>query len=355
MNNDAFKANKKQNMLQARNKKLIKSESKKHIAVVGAGSWGTALAIVLARNGFQVNLWDIEKADLKAMIKERVNRRYLPGIPLPDNIAVHLSLKEAVKHCRDILLVVPSQAFHKVLKDLKPFTHATTRIAWGTKGLDKSGKLLHEVAQKTLGKIPMAVVSGPTFAHEVAQGLPTAITVAGTDKTFTKACVNYLHNPAFRVYTSDDIVGVQIGGVVKNSLAIATGISDGMGFGANARSALITRGLAELMRFGKALGAKTETLMGLAGLGDLVLTCTDDQSRNRRFGLAIGKGSDAATAEQAIGQVVEGIANTKLIYDKAKQLHIEMPIVEQVYNILYSKLSPQKAVKALLGRPSKTE
>lgn len=325
------------------------------IAVIGAGSWGTALAIVLARNGYRVNLWDKEKNDLKAMAKERVNRRYLPGISLPENIAIHLSLREAVKSSSDILLAVPSQSFHQVLQSLKPLLHINVRIIWGTKGLDKTGKLLHEVVRKTLGEIPMAVISGPTFAHEVAQGLPTAVTVAATDKTFAKACVNYLHNPTFRVYTSMDIVGVQIGGLVKNSLAIATGISDGMGFGANARSALITRGLAELMRFGSALGGKVETFMGLAGLGDLVLTCTDDQSRNRRFGLAVGKGSDLKIAEKAIGQVVEGIANTKLIHEKAKQLHIDMPIVTQVYNILYSNLSPKKAVKALLGRSPKME
>lgn len=323
------------------------------VAVIGSGSWGTALAMLLARNGCAVRLWGIE-AEIKSLMR---NRRgiYLSEIELPAVISLFLDLKEALRDVRDVLIVVPSFAFRETLKLIRPYLSNNARLFWGTKGIDSSDKLLHEVVKEELGNIPVAVLSGPTFALEVARGLPTAIAIAVTDRDFAKDLSRYLHGGNFRVYISDDLIGVQICGAVKNVLAIAVGISDGLGFGANARCALITRGLAEMMRLGKALGGKTETFMGLAGLGDLVLTCTDDKSRNRRFGLAVGRGIKREQAEREIQQVVEGISNAKSVYLLAQSLKIDMPITQQVYRILYENFSLQDAVSVLFQRSQKNE
>ena len=325
------------------------------IAVIGTGSWGTALAIHLARNGYQVNLWGKFQDEVDAIISTKRNDRYLPGIAIPDNITACTDIVAALKDVRDILIVVPSHVFHSTLQLIKPYLHSNTRIAWATKGLDENDELLSKAVQEVCGDLPMAVLSGPTFALEVARAMPTAITAASNDKNFAQDLVQYFHNEKFRVYTSSDLIGVQVGGNIKNVLAIAVGIADGMGFGANARAALITRGLVELMRLGVALGGKQETFVGLAGLGDLVLTCTDNQSRNRRFGLAVGSGQDRVTAEKNIGQVVEGIFNAKSAYLLAKRMQIEMPITEQVYKILYENISAAEALKSLLNRTPKVE
>lgn len=323
------------------------------IAVIGSGSWGKALSMLLARNGNTVRLWGIE-VEIKSLMQ---NRRgiYLSEIELPENISLFLDLKEALYEVRDVLIAVPSFAFRETLKLIKPYLASNARLFWGTKGIDSSDKLLHEVVKEELGDIPVAVLSGPTFALEVARGLPTAITVAVTDHNFAQDLSRYLHGGNFRVYISDDLIGVQICGAVKNVLAIAVGMSDGLGFGSNARCALITRGLAEMMRLGKALGGKTETFMGLAGLGDLVLTCTDDKSRNRRFGLAVGRGVKREQAEREIKQVVEGISNAKSVYLLAQSFKIDMPITQQVYRILCENLSLQDAVSALFQRSQKSE
>ncbi|MCK4869993.1 MAG: NAD(P)-dependent glycerol-3-phosphate dehydrogenase [Gammaproteobacteria bacterium] len=325
------------------------------LAVLGAGAWGTALALQLANNGHDIHLWEFDKRLVKILKEERHNSVYLPGIVLPENIFIYDDILEAIKDIQDIFLVVPSHAFHGTLLTIDGYLADGARIAWGTKGFTQENQLLHNVVADVFGEIPMAIVSGPTFAKEVAMGLPTAITVAANNNDFAKDLAQHLHSDSFRVYTSSDIAGVEVGGAIKNVLAIAVGIADGMGFGANARCALITRGLAELSRLGMALGAKQETLMGLSGLGDLVLTCTDDQSRNRRFGIAIGQGADKRTAVDAIGQVVEGIAATRATYELAQQHGIDMPITEQIFNILYHNANPEEAAQAILGRSRKSE
>jgi len=258
---------------------------------------------------------------------------------------------------RDILVSVPSSAFRTTLQSIKPLLHPDARVLWATKGLEQgSYHLLHEVVADVLGNsIPMAVISGPSFASEVAKGLPTAVTVASLDGKFAKDIVRAFHSGTFRAYTTDDVIGVEIGGALKNVLAIAAGISDGLGFGANARSALATRGLVEMVRLGMALGGRRETLMGLSGLGDLILTCTDNQSRNRRLGLALGQGMTVEQALQSIDQVIEGAQTAREVYALAHSLGIDMPIVDQVYAVLYENLAPRDAVNLLLKRSQKHE
>ncbi|MDH5361508.1 MAG: NAD(P)-dependent glycerol-3-phosphate dehydrogenase, partial [Gammaproteobacteria bacterium] len=261
-----------------------------------------------------------------------------------------------IEDADDLLIVVPSHAFRETLKAIAPHLKNGVRISWATKGLEQgSQKLLHQVAKEELGNRPLAVISGPTFAKEVAQGLPTAVTVASNDNFFAMDIATRLHGHNFRAYTSDDIIGVEIGGAVKNVLAIAAGIGDGLGFGANTRSAIITRGLIEVMRLGVAMGGKQETFMGLAGLGDLVLTCTDNQSRNRRYGIALGQGKDSAQALVEIDQVVEGIQTSLEIHKLATRQGVDMPLASQVYRVLHEGLSAKAAVSELLGRDLKPE
>ena len=322
------------------------------IAVLGAGSWGTALAMLLGRNNHQVNLWSHNAEHASAMQQARENNRYLAGLTFPETLNVSADLETTFKGVTNILIVVPSHAFRETLEKIKPFITPSHRIAWATKGLEaNSCKPLHLVAREVLGdKVPLAVISGPTFAKEVAQGLPGAVTVASNDQAFALDWAHFLHNDHFRAYTSDDMIGVEIGGACKNVIAIAAGIADGMGFGANARAALIARALAEITRLGTSLGASAETFTGLTGLGDLVLTCTDDQSRNRRTGIALGEGKKLDTVIKQIGQVVEGVATAKEVVALAKKQKIDMPITEQVYNVLYENSSPEDAVNALFNR-----
>ncbi|HET6628535.1 MAG TPA: NAD(P)H-dependent glycerol-3-phosphate dehydrogenase [Woeseiaceae bacterium] len=327
------------------------------IAVVGAGSWGTALAVQLARSGRQVRLWGRDAVQLRAAAADRENRRYLPGVPLAGNIRVDEELADAIEGAGDILLAVPSRGLRETITKLQPLMHGGERICWATKGFElTTGKLPHEVVRELLGDDhAVAVLSGPTFAREVAEGLPTALTIAASDETFASDLARALSGPNFRAYTSSDIAGVEVGGAVKNVLAIGAGISDGLGFGANARIALINRGLAEMIRLGVALGAKQDTFVGLAGMGDLVLTCTDDQSRNRRFGLALASGQTVEEAEAGIHQVVEGVRAAKAVHQVSTRLGVEMPICEQVYRILYEGVAPRDAVEALMNRELKAE
>ncbi len=327
------------------------------IVVLGAGSWGTALAIQLCRAGGPVALWGHESALMADISAARCNERYLPGVLLPEQLSLNADLATILSDVQDVLVVVPSHAFRAVLTQLRPLLKSDARLAWATKGLESgSGKLLHEVAEEVLGKdIVTAVVSGPTFAREVAEGLPTAVTVASTDAVFASDMAARLHSKTFRAYTNDDVTGVEVGGAVKNVLAIAAGIADGLGYGANARTALITRGLAEMMRLGETLHGQRETFMGLAGLGDLVLTCTDDQSRNRRLGLALGQGKLLEEALAAIDQVVEGVQTAREVRDLALSQGVDMPITEQVYAVLYEARKPKDAVQALLNRDQKAE
>jgi len=325
--------------------------------VIGAGAWGTALATLLAGNGQPVRLWARNPDQLRRMAASGVNDEYLPDIPLPQSLQFEADLQTAVAASRDLLLVVPSHAFRQSLEAVRPHISADSRLIWASKGFEPgTSRLLHQIAEDVLGaERAMAVITGPTFALEVARGLPTAITVASTDHDFATEIAARLHNDAFRAYSTTDVTGAEVGGAVKNILAIAAGIADGLGFGANARAALITRGLTEIMRLGEALGGYKETLMGLAGLGDLVLTCTDDQSRNRRFGLALGRGMTIAEARASIKQVVEGIDAAREARHLAASLGIEMPITEQVYEVLFNGRAPREAVHQLLTREQKAE
>ena len=327
------------------------------ITVLGAGSWGTALAMLLGENNHQVNLWSHNPEHAKTMQASRENHRYLPCLVFPEALNVVTDLETTLKQTNDILIVVPSHAFRKTLENIKQFLTANHRIAWATKGLEADSYMpLHLVAREVLGdKISLAVISGPTFAKEVAQGLPGAVTVASNDQDFALEWAHILHNDHFRAYVSKDVVGVEIGGACKNVIAIAAGIADGMGFGANARAALIARALSEITRLGISLGAQAETFTGLTGLGDLVLTCTDDQSRNRRTGLALGEGKNLEAVIKQIGQVVEGVATAKEVVALARKQNISMPITEQVYNVLYENKRPQDAVNALFNRAITTE
>ena len=325
--------------------------------VIGAGSWGTALASLLARNGQPTCLWGRDEARMAQIARTRCNDKYLPGIQLPEQLRVSADLEASLAWAHDVLIAVPSQVFRTMLSEMASHLKPAARLAWATKGFEPAtGALLHAVAHEVIGsRRAMAVLSGPTFAAEVAKGLPTALTVAATTADFADDLAARLHNDFFRAYTSADIAGVEVGGAVKNVLAIAAGVSDGLDYGANARAALVTRGLTEIMRLGVALGGQRETFMGLAGLGDLVLTCTDNQSRNRRFGLALGRGETVDAAHAAIGQVVEGMHAAAEVQRLAARLKIEMPISEQVFQIIHNGRSAREAVSLLLHREQKPE
>ncbi len=326
------------------------------MAVIGAGSWGTALAIQLAREGHPTALWGRDPLRLQRMHAERRNSLYLPDAAFPDALRVVPNLRDALHGARDALIAVPSHAFRETLATIRGHLDADTRVAWATKGFEaESGKLPHQVAREMLGARPAAVLSGPTFAREVGAGLPTAMTIASHDERFGMELANSLSGPSFRAYLQTDILGVEVGGAVKNVIAIGSGIADGLGFGANTRVALITRGLAEMMRLGVKLGAQRETFMGLAGLGDLVLTCTDDQSRNRRFGIALGSGVAFREASLDIQQVVEGLPAARAVHAVCVRLGVDMPICAEVYRILYEGKAIREAVQALMGREVRSE
>ena len=327
------------------------------VAVLGAGSWGTALAMQLARNGRACLLWARNPGQVAEMRERRENRRFLPDIPFPDGLDVTDDLAGAVRACERVLIAVPSDAFAGLVETIRPALSAQAGISWACKGFEPgTGRLLHEVAADLLGDAcALAAVTGPSFATEVAHNLPTAVTVASIDEAYGADIARCLHGGTFRAYTSTDMVGAELGGAVKNVLAVATGISDGLGLGDNARAALVTRGLAEMMRLGAAMGARPETLMGLAGMGDLVLTCTGDQSRNRRLGLALGRGDTVEQAVADIGQVVEGVGTAAEVSRLAKQYDVSMPISAQVYGIIHAGWDPAEGVRRLLAREQKAE
>ena len=327
------------------------------IAVLGAGSWGTALAIHLAKNGHSVKLWGHNPKHIERLDTDRENTKYLPGVAFPNLLSSTASLEQALSGAVLILIAVPSHAFRDLILKIKPLLVRNARVAWATKGLElETGHLLHNVIAEILGPLtPSGVLSGPSFALEVAHGQPTAITMASASEAFATDLVALFHSTHFRPYRSQDIIGVQLGGAIKNVLAIAAGLAEGLGFGANARAALITRGLSEMIRLGTALGGRPETLMGLSGVGDLILTCTDNQSRNRRFGLGLGEGKDRQVVIDEIGQEIEGIPTALTIHKLAEEYGIEMPITQQVYRILYENLPPAEAVANLLLREPKAE
>lgn len=325
--------------------------------VIGAGAWGTALAMAIARNGDEVWLWGRDQQQIASMQSSRENGRYLPGQTFPESLKLINDFAHAVSQCRHVLISVPSIAFVDTLKRIQPLLRPETPVSWATKGLTpETGQFLFDAARDVLGyDHPLAIISGPSFAAEVAANLPTAVTVATPDHQFAADLAALMHSATLRVYTTHDVLGAQIGGTVKNVLAISAGISDGLGFGANARAALITRGMAEIRRLASALGAETETLFGLSGIGDLILTCTDNQSRNRQLGLAIGQGQTVDEAVKTVGKTVEGMHAAREVLLRAEQAGVEMPIVEQVCKILFEGYDPRESVQALLCREQKAE
>lgn len=328
--------------------------------VIGAGSWGTALGMQLARNG-TTYLWGRSSKHLEEMQVTRSNEAYLPGIKFPKDLLLEADLEKAIKQSDALLVVSPSHAFGEIIKRIKPFI-GNRSLAWASKGFEPgSGRFLHEVAEEILGKDsvgnnrPIALVTGPSFAKDVAEGKPTLVTVASSNQYFAQDVAHALHNENFRVYLSDDLMGAELGGAVKNVLALATGICDGMELGDNTRAAILTRGMAEMMRLGAAMDCKTETLMGLSGLGDLVLTSTGDLSRNRRMGLALGRGQTIEQAKKEIGQVVEGIGTADEVMRLAEKYNVDMPISEHVWKVVNGKMTPQEAVTELMSRGPRQE
>jgi len=329
----------------------------RRLAVLGAGSWGTALAAQGARSDLATVLWGRDAEAIATMASSGRNARYLPDVPLPPALGYTADLGESVREADLILVVVPSHAFTRTARDLAPLKRAGVGVAWATKGFEPgSGRFLHEVAQEVFGPdTPLCVVTGPSFALEVAQGLPTAVTAHAFDPEFAQTVARALHGPTFRVYTGTDMIGAELGGAMKNVLAVATGVADGMALGLNARSGLITRGLNEMLRLGAALGARAETLMGLSGLGDLVLTCTGDLSRNRRLGLALGQGKRVDEAVREIGQVVESVQTVDEVMRLAHRHGLDLPISAQVQRVLHGEITPGEGLAWLMAREQKPE
>ena len=333
------------------------SAAKLSIAVLGAGSWGTALAALLARHDYPTVLWGRDASQVATINAQHENPRYLPGIVLPDSLHATHDLARAVANADLLLVVTPSHAFNHTLRALARHRQAHAGVAWATKGFEPgSGRFLHEVAAECLGPdVPLSVVTGPSFAREVALGLPTAVTVHSDWEDFAQTVADALHGPAFRAYTGSDMLGAELGGAMKNVLAVATGIADGMSLGLNARAGLITRGLNEMLRLNVALGGRAETLIGLAGLGDLVLTSTGDLSRNRRLGMALGGGQSLREAVAAIGQVVESVQTVDEVMRLANRHHIELPISSLVQRVLHEEITPAEGLKIILSREQKPE
>lgn len=326
------------------------------VAVLGAGSYGTALAIQLVRSESEVTLWGHDPEHIERLQASRENSTHLPGYPIPDGVALTPELEQAVSDVDFVLVSTPSKVFRSLLDALKPILDPGVPVFWASKGFEiESGLLLHEVIEEEMPGRDYGIISGPTFAVEVAKGVPAAVACAGNNATTTEAFADLLRGHRFRAYTSEDIIGVELGGALKNVLAIAVGIADGLGFGANTRAMLMTRGLSEVMRLATGLGAQPETMMGLAGLGDIFLTCTDNQSRNRRFGLALGRGMSIADAEADVGQTVEGLRAARAVFDKSTLLGLDLPILHEVYRICYQGKSALQAVSDLEERPQGQE
>ncbi|MQY50698.1 NAD(P)-dependent glycerol-3-phosphate dehydrogenase [Rhodocyclus tenuis] len=326
-----------------------------NITVVSAGAWGTALAVAFAGR-HSVTLWARE-ADLVAEMREcRENRRFLPGHRLPDALALASDLREAVAGAELLVIAAPLVGFRATLASVRALGPVPP-LVWVCKGLEAaSGKLPHQIVAEELGgDFVCGALSGPSFAEEVAQGLPTAVTLASADIEFARRIAHALHCPRLRIYASDDLKGVEIGGAVKNVMAIAAGICDGLGLGHNARAALVTRGLAEMARFGLAVGGQRQTFMGLAGMGDLILTCTGDLSRNRRVGLALAAGKTLPQILEELGHVAEGVGTAREVARRASEMGIEMPITQAVDAILHAGIPASAAVEQLLTRDPKDE
>ncbi|THB76638.1 MAG: NAD(P)-dependent glycerol-3-phosphate dehydrogenase [Desulfobulbaceae bacterium] len=334
----------------------------KQIAVVGAGSWGTALALALSRKGHQVSLWDYDSDHIQTLAGARVNNRYLPDHPFPDTLVPEKSLKVCVQNKQIILMVVPTHGFRSVFEQIANVLETRVAIVSASKGVENEtlltmSQIMTEIVT-SYGKqetVELAVLSGPSFAKEVANQTPTAVTIGCKDSETACDLQETFNTQSLRVYSSSDLIGLEISAALKNIVAIAAGICDGLRYGTNTRAALITRGLAEIARFGIHFGAETETFYGLSGMGDLVLTCTGDLSRNRTVGLKLGQGKGLEQILEEMSMVAEGVKTTKSVYDLSQKLSIEMPITEQVYEILYKGKNCSLAVKDLLSRELKPE
>ncbi|NOY52576.1 MAG: NAD(P)-dependent glycerol-3-phosphate dehydrogenase [Deltaproteobacteria bacterium] len=329
------------------------------VAVIGAGAWGTTLANLLAKKGINVSLWVFEKDLAKRMGEEHENRLYLPGVLLSERLVPSSSVEAVAHGCRTFLLVTPSHVTRKVIRAFAPSLPDDALVISAGKGIENETLMtLSEVLPAELPQLPksnFAYLSGPSFAREVAAELPTAVSVASKDRRTAEVVQQLFSTPYFRVYTTPDVVGVELGGAVKNVMAIAAGLSDGLGFGYDTRAALITRGLNEMSRLGTTLGALPRTFMGLAGLGDLVLTCTGDLSRNRTVGLKLAEGKTMEEIVSTTRTVAEGIRTTRSVHDLAAREGVEMPITRQVYRILYEGIDPKDAVRELMSRDPKDE
>lgn len=328
------------------------------IGVLGAGAWGTALAVHLARQHSNVSLWTRDTQKLAQIFQDKENRRYLPDVAIPSNLSACNEFSQLAKNSEYIVVATPSAAMRSIMQDINRYSSTQLRgIIWACKGLEhESGKFLHQVAEEVLHPdIENAILSGPSFAIEVGNNLPTAVTIASKNLEFAKQAAELFHDALFRSYITTDMTGVEIGGAYKNVLAIACGINDGIRFGANARAALITRGIAEMVRLGKHLDAKSETFIGLSGIGDIVLTCTENLSRNRRYGLGLGEGKNHKDIEEEIGQVIEGKFAAKVIYELGHKLELDLPISHQVYEVIYENKPARVAVEELLSRSLKIE
>lgn len=324
------------------------------ISVLGAGAWGTALAAHFSAS-HDVSLWTRSESHAQAMAGERRNSRYLPDIALPENLQIAHRLSEALTDTRLLIVAVPSGALRSLLQQLAEI-RIDGPLIWVCKGFEEgTGKLPHEIVGEILPQVPSGVLSGPSFAIEVARGLPTAVTLASRHALVTGDIAHCLHGGTLRIYTSEDVIGIELGGAVKNVIAIAAGISDGLGYGHNARAALITRSLAEITRLGLSMGGHLETFMGLSGVGDLILTCTGDLSRNRQVGLRLARGETLKQILDSLGHVAEGVTTTPEVLGLAESHGVDMPITRAVYKILYEQVPPRQAVEELLHRNQKAE
>lgn len=328
-----------------------------NIAVLGDGGWGTTLAIVLSRNGLKVSLWGAFSDYVSYLQKKRINTRFLPGIRIPREIKITADLKTAIENTRLIIIAIPSQHIRDVLKKVKQQHYPRRAIYLSvSKGIEVGSlKRMSEVIHDELGNVNVAVLSGPTIAQEVAKGLPSAAVIASKDAAVRKYLQNIFMNERFRIYTNDDVIGVELGGSLKNIIAIACGIADGLGFGTNAKAAILARGLVEISRLGVAMGAKAATFSGITGLGDLVTTCVSPYSRNRSVGEQIGKGKTLKQTKSHMQMVAEGVPTAKSAYELSLKYKVDMPITKEIYAVLYKRKSPHKAVRDLMGRRKKQE
>lgn len=327
-----------------------------HIAILGDGGWGTTLAIQLSKKNFSITLWGAFKKNIDILKKTRVNSKFLPGIKIPSDIKLTENLATAVQIADLIILAIPSQYLGNILKQIKTLNYQKKIFLSVIKGIDNKTLLrMSQMIIKHLGHVELAVLSGPTIAREVALGIPSTAVIAAKNLKIAKALQKILNSENFRIYTNPDIVGLELGGSLKNVIAIACGVCDGLGFGSNTKAALLTRGLVEIARLGHAMGAKTKTFAGLAGLGDLVTTCISPQSRNRYVGEQLGKGRAIKKILSSMDMVAEGVATVKAVYQLSQKHKIDMPITKEVYNIIYKDKNPLKAVNDLMRRKTKSE